>query len=212
MRRPNGAVDSPSAGDRPQGRRRWRPASRLWALTSATGRESGSACHRRIRGVASRPGGSRTSGSDREVETRLLQIMRVRCRDFHPFDAGVLHVTEPPCAIGARCLDADTLQRSEGAHPDEHLLVAVPSGGKALTCHHPIKLIDNGSDMKIFIRVDAANNATARRLLTNFQTGSPGSTRCGGFYRSRLPGQDSNATERQALLESHASVRRNLTA
>ena len=32
----------------------------------------------------------------------------------------------------------------------------------------------------------------------------------GRFHRDRIPGQDSKATERQALLESHVSARRNL--
>jgi hypothetical protein len=36
-----------------------------------------------------------------------------------------------------------------------------------------IVLIDNGSDMKIFMRVDAANDR-ARYNLLNFHTGSPG--------------------------------------
>ena len=37
----------------------------------------------------------------------------------------------------------------KGAHPGEHLLVAVPGCGKALACQDPIKLIDNGGNMKI---------------------------------------------------------------
>jgi hypothetical protein len=38
-----------------------------------------------------------------------------------------------------------------------------------------IVLIDNGSDMKIFMRVDAANDR-ARYNLLNFHTGSPSQT------------------------------------
>ena len=110
------------------------------------------------------------------------------------------------CTVGARRLDTDTLERSEGAHPDEHLLVAMPGGSKALAGQYPIKLIDNGGGMKIFVRIDAADDTTAR-LLTDFHTGPPGSTRRWWFHRSRMPGQDSNVTERQALLGSHASVR-----
>jgi hypothetical protein len=40
----------------------------------------------------------------------------------------------------------------------------------------------------------------ARHLLINFHTGSPDSAKCWRFYRDRMPGQDSNATERRAFL------------
>ncbi|PVE20460.1 hypothetical protein DC522_32230, partial [Microvirga sp. KLBC 81] len=36
--------------------------------------------------------------------------------------------------------------------------------------------IDNGGDMKIFMRVDAANDGTWCNLLTNFHTDSPRQT------------------------------------
>src|SRR5947209_17733983 len=43
-----------------------------------------------------------------------------------------------------------------------------------------------------------------RHRLTNFHAGSPGYTGYWRFHRDRMPGQDSNATERQALLGSRA--------
>jgi hypothetical protein len=36
--------------------------------------------------------------------------------------------------------------------------------------------VDNSGDMKIFMRIDAAYDETRYNLLTNFHTGSPGST------------------------------------
>jgi hypothetical protein len=39
-----------------------------------------------------------------------------------------------------------------------------------------IMFIDNGSDMKIFMRVDAANDETWGNLLTTFHTDSPAQT------------------------------------
>jgi hypothetical protein len=104
----------------------------------------------------------------------LAAIMLVRRRDLKDFDAGLLHVTQQSCTVGAGRLNTDTLERSEAAHPGKHLLVAVPGCRKALACQHPIQLIDNCRDMKILVRIDAADDTTGRPLLITFHTGSPG--------------------------------------
>jgi hypothetical protein len=106
----------------------------------------------------------------------LAAIMLVRRRDLKDFDAGLLHVTQQSCTVGAGRLNTDTLERSEAAHPREHLLVAVPGCREALACQHPIQLIDNGRDMKILVRIDAADDTTGRPLFT-FHPGSPGSAK-----------------------------------
>jgi hypothetical protein len=95
------------------------------------------------------------------VFAALAAIMRIRCGDLQNFDASVLHVTQQPRAIGARRLDADPLQRSERAHPGKHLLVAMPGCRKASACQYPIELVDDGSDMKIFVCIEAADDTTA---------------------------------------------------
>jgi len=41
---------------------------------------------------------------------------------------------------------------------------------------HPVELIENGSDVKIFVRIDATDDVPVRHCLTNFYAGSPGYT------------------------------------
>jgi hypothetical protein len=89
----------------------------------------------------------------------LAAIVRVRRRDLEHLDAGVLQVAQQPRAVGARRLDADALEQSEGAHPGEHLLVAVPGRREAPTCQHPVTLVDNGRDVQVLVRVHAADDA-----------------------------------------------------
>ncbi len=110
-----------------------------------------------------------------------------------------------------------TIFRQAGPDEDRRIIClnqppANPARFRALACQNPIKLIDNGGDMKIFVGIDTADDMTARFFLISLHTGSPGPTKRRRFHQSRMPGQDSNATERQALLGSHASVRQNLTA
>ena len=71
-------------------------------------------------------------------------------------------------------LDADAPELAKGAHPGEHLLIAVPGRRKTSAFQHPVALIDNGSDVKIFVRIDATDDAVVRYRLTNIHTGSPG--------------------------------------
>ena len=106
--------------------------------------------------------------------------MRVRRRDLQNLDASVLHVAQEPRAIGARRLDAYATELPEGAHPGEHLLIAVPRRRKTSASQHPVELIDDGSNVKIFVRVDATDDAPVRPRLTNFHAGSPGSQGIGG--------------------------------
>src|SRR3954465_14027343 len=114
----------------------------------------------RLLGVAVQRCVGRVLGVKIIVFPALAAIMLVRCRDLKDFDAGLLHVTQQSCTVRARRLNTDTLERSEGAHPVEHLLVAVPGCRKGPARQHSIKVIDNGRDMKIFVRIDAADDAT----------------------------------------------------
>src|SRR5215207_5448628 len=88
----------------------------------------------------------------------------------------------------------------------------MPGGWEASTSQHPVMLIDDGRDVKVLVGVDAADDAAARYLLILLHACSPGSTACGRLHRDRMPGQDSNVTERQALLGSRAPARQNPAA
>ena len=83
----------------------------------------------------------------------------------------------------------------------------MPRRRKTSAFQHPVELIDNGSDVKIFVRIDATDDVPVRYHLTNIHAGSPGYTGYWRFHRGRMPGQDSNVRERQALLGSRALAR-----
>jgi hypothetical protein len=100
-------------------------------------------------------------------------IMFIRGCHLQNLDTSILYVTQEPGAIGACGLNADAAELSEGPHPGQHLPISLSRCCEGLACEHMIVLIDNGSDMKIFMRVDAANDR-ARYNLLNFHTGSPG--------------------------------------
>src|SRR5437868_14616720 len=112
--------------------------------------------------------------------------MRVRCRDLQNLDASVLHIAQEPCTVGARRLDTDAPELPEGSHPGEHLLVAVPGRRKTSAFQHPVALIDDGSDVKIFERIDATNDAMARHRSNNLHAGSPGNTGYARFPCGRM--------------------------
>jgi hypothetical protein len=57
-------------------------------------------------------------------------------------------------------LYADALQLSEGAHPGQHLAIALPGGGEGSCSDHLILLIHDRCDVQILMGIDAANNAT----------------------------------------------------
>src|SRR5690242_12560411 len=95
------------------------------------------------------------------VLAALAAIAPVRCGDLQDLDAGPLQVTEQPRAVGAGRLDANTPKRAEGAHPGEHLLVAVPGRREALACEDAVTLIDDGRDVQILVGVDAAGDERA---------------------------------------------------
>jgi hypothetical protein len=57
-------------------------------------------------------------------------------------------------------LYADALQLSEGAHPGQHLAIALPGGGEGSCSDHLILLINDRCDVQILMGIDAANNAT----------------------------------------------------
>jgi hypothetical protein len=167
----------------------------------------------RRNGAAAGKGGMRcVLGIKVVVLAAPAAILRVGRGDLEHFDAGALQVAEQPGAVGPCRLDADALEHPEGAHPGEHLLVAVPGRWEASARQHPVLLVDNGSDMKVLVGVDPTDDKVALVLRVPFHAGSPGSPGCGWLHRDRMPGQDSHATKRQALLGSPAPARRNLAA
>jgi len=50
----------------------------------------------------------------------------------------------------------------------------VPGRRKTSAFQHPVEFIDDGSDVKIFVRIDATDDAMVRHRLTHFHAGSPG--------------------------------------
>ena len=69
-------------------------------------------------------------------------ILLVRGCDLENRNPGLLHETEKACAIAASRLYTDALQVTcEGAHPGEHLAIALTGGGEGSRFDNPILLI-----------------------------------------------------------------------
>ena len=68
---------------------------------------------------------------------------------------------QEPCAIAAGQLDSDALQLTEGAHPGEHLAIALPGRGEGSCSDDPILFVDDRCDVKILVGIDAADDATS---------------------------------------------------
>ena len=96
------------------------------------------------------------------VLATLAAIVLVRRRDLQNLDPGLLHEAQQPGAIAAGRLDADALELTEGAHPGEHLPIALPGRGKASASQNAVAFIDDRRDMQILVGVDAADDATVR--------------------------------------------------
>src|SRR4051812_19066558 len=128
----------------------------------------------------------------------LAAIMRVGCGDLEHLDAGVLQVAQQPGTVGARRLDANTLERPKGAHPGKHLLIAVPGGREGLAGQHPILLVDHGRDVKVLVRIDATHDVAVLFLSILFhahfsgfdgvRTAPPGPDAWTGQSRDRTSG------------------------
>src|SRR5215213_1556894 len=73
-------------------------------------------------------------------------------------------------------------------------------------------IIDDGGDVEILVGIDAADDKRASGAFRDLHCSSPDGGMLWRSHRHRMHGQDSNATERQALLGSHAMARRNLAA
>ena|ERR1700679_2853561 len=76
-------------------------------------------------------------------------ILLVRGCDLENRNPGLLHETEKACAIAASRLYTDALQVTEGAHPGEHLAIALTGGGEGSRFDNPILLIHDRRDVKI---------------------------------------------------------------
>lgn len=84
------------------------------------------------------------------VFASLATIMAIRRRDLHHLDAGRLHEAQQPRPIAARRLNADAHRLTEGAHPGEHLAIALTVRGKAAGAQNAITSIDNSGNVKVF--------------------------------------------------------------
>ena len=73
---------------------------------------------------------------------------------------GLLHEAKETCAIAAGRLDSDALKLTEGAHPGEHLAIALPGGGEGSRFDDSILFVDDRCDVQILVGIDASNNAT----------------------------------------------------
>src|SRR3954447_21293189 len=73
-------------------------------------------------------------------------------------------------------------------------------------------IIDHGGDMEILMGIDAADDKGTSGALRVIHCSSPDEGMPWRSRRHRMHVQDSNATERQALLGSHAMARRKLAA
>ena len=87
-------------------------------------------------------------------------ILLVRSRDLEDRDLCLLHEAQEPCAIAAGRLDSDALQLSEGAHPGQHLAIALPGRGEGSRSNDSILFVDDRCDVKILVGIDAADDAT----------------------------------------------------
>src|ERR1700678_1504308 len=87
-------------------------------------------------------------------------ILLVGRRDFENRNPGLLHETEETCAIAAGRLYSDALQVAEGAHPGEHLAIALTGGGERSRSENSILLVDDRCDVQLLMCIDPSNNAT----------------------------------------------------
>src|SRR5208283_5746520 len=87
-------------------------------------------------------------------------ILLVGGRDLENRDLCLLHKAQEPCAVAASRLYSDALQLTKGAHPGEHLAIALPGCGEGSCSEDPILLIDNRRDVKILVGVDAAGGVS----------------------------------------------------
>src|SRR5271163_5332383 len=119
-----------------------------------------------------------------------MPILLVRSRDLENRDLCLLHEAQEPCAIAAGRLDSDALQLSEGAHPGQHLAIALPGRGEGSRSNDPILFVDDRCDVKILVGIDAAYDAT----LSSFDdchSQPPALSVDERLRRDRMRGQDS---------------------
>src|SRR5580693_7363416 len=88
-------------------------------------------------------------------------ILLVRSCDLKNGNPGLLHETQETCAIAAGRLYSDALQVAEGAHPGEHLAIALTGGGERSRSENSILLVDDRCDVQILMGIDAP---TMRRV------------------------------------------------
>ena len=95
-------------------------------------------------------------------------ILLVRGCDLENRNPGLLHETEKACAMAASRLYTDALQVTEGAHPGEHLAIALTGGGEGSRFDNPILTIHDRRDVKILMGIHAADDATLFLRLPPF--------------------------------------------
>jgi hypothetical protein len=109
--------------------------------------------------LACKGGVGRVLGVEIVVLATPAAILLIGRRDLEDRNASLLHEAQQPCAVAARGFYADALQVPEGAHPDEHLPIALAGSGEGLRSEYPILLVNSRSDVKILVRIDATNDA-----------------------------------------------------
>src|SRR5580700_4822084 len=137
-------------------------------------------------------------------------ILLVRGCDLENRNPGLLHETEKACAIAASRLYTDAVQVTEGAHPGEHLAIALTGGGEGSRFDNPILLIHDRRDVKILMGIHAADDATCSFVYRHSQP--PALTSTNGFAGLNARTGQSRDHESQARLGSQASARQSLTA
>ena len=92
------------------------------------------------------------------VEIVVFACLRRSClEDRNPRS---LHKAQGPCAVAAGQIYSDALQIAEGRYPGEHLPIALAGRVEVSRSHDPILLIDNGCDVQILVRIDAADDSS----------------------------------------------------
>jgi hypothetical protein len=85
-------------------------------------------------------------------------VLLVGCGHLKDNYTSGLHISQKAGTITPCTFNSNALQFSERSHPSEHQFIALPRGGKALRAKHPIALVNNSSDMQIFVSIHTTDD------------------------------------------------------
>jgi hypothetical protein len=88
----------------------------------------------------------------------LAPILPVGGRDLQDGHARLLKEAQEASAVAAGRFHTDALEFAERSHPGQHLPVALPGAGERAGADHAILAIDDGCDVQILVRIDAADD------------------------------------------------------